>query len=57
MNIEKAKSRIDNQLLKSMYSNVSVDGFHPNVEAHRKWGEELCEFIQKERDGERSFSQ
>ena len=29
MNIEKAKSRIDNQLLKSMYSNVSVDGFHP----------------------------
>ena len=29
MNIEKAKSRIDSQLLKSMYSDASVDGFHP----------------------------
>ena len=29
MDIEKAKSRIDNQLFKSIYSDVAVNGFHP----------------------------
>ena len=29
MDIEKAKARIDNQLLKSIYSDMTADGFHP----------------------------